>query len=148
MHLSEFMPWAAGQTLENTRAFIESTRARLLTNNGFECAIVRDGRIVGMVGYHFVHWDNRSTSMGYWLAAAEQGRGTMTAAVRALVDHAFGAWNLNRVEIEAAVENDRSRALVRRLGFREEGIRRQVERVGDRFLDHVVHSMLASEWPG
>ena len=72
----------------------------------------------------------------------------MTLAVRALVDHAFGAWELNRVEIAAAVENARSRAVARRLGFTEEGRRRQVERVGDRYLDHVVHSMLASEWSG
>jgi carbamoyl-phosphate synthase large subunit len=147
-YLSEFMPWAAGQTLDNTRLFIESTRARLLTNNGFECAIVRDGRIVGMVGYHAVNWDHRYTSIGYWLAQGEQRRGTMTAAVRALVDHAFSVWKLNRVQIEAAVENARSRALARRLGFREEGIRRQAERVGDRYLDHVVYAVLASEWGG
>jgi ribosomal-protein-serine acetyltransferase len=70
----------------------------------------------------------------------------MTLAVRALVDHAFAVWDLNRVEIAAAVENTRSRALVRRLGFVEEGTRRQAERVGNRYLDHVVHSMLASEW--
>jgi carbamoyl-phosphate synthase large subunit len=147
-HLARFMPWAAGPTLDAIRAFIESTRVRLLTDNGFECAIVRDGRIVGMVGYHAVNWHHRSTSLGYWLATAEQGRGTMTAAVRALVDHAFGVWNLNRVVIEAAVENTRSRVLARRLGFREEGVRRQAERIGDRYLDNVVHAMLASEWEG
>jgi carbamoyl-phosphate synthase large subunit len=145
-HLARFMPWAAGQTLDATRSFIESTRVRLLTDNGFECVIVRDGRIVGMVGYPAVEWDHRSTRIGYWLAAAEQGHGTMTAAVRTLVDHSFRVWNLNRVQIEAAVGNERSRALARRLGFREEGIRRQAGRVGDRYLDHVIHAMLASEW--
>lgn len=147
-HLSGFMPWAAGQTLEVTRRFIESTRVRQLAGNGFECVIIRQGRIVGMVGYHAVNWDHGNTSLGYWLAAPEQGRGTMTAAVRALVEHAFSVWTLHRVEIAAAVENERSRALARRLGFREEGIRRQVERIGTRYVDHVVYSMLATEWPG
>jgi ribosomal-protein-serine acetyltransferase len=72
----------------------------------------------------------------------------MTAAVRAYVDHAFSTWNLNRVMIQAAVENTRSRAIPERLGFREEGIMREVQRVGGRMLDDVIYGMLAADWPG
>ena len=78
---------------------------QLAENEGFECAIRRDGRIVGAVGFNAIEWLHRSTTIGYWLAAAEQGRGTMTAAVSALVDHAFAVMDLNRVEIRAAVQN-------------------------------------------
>ena len=69
----------------------------------------------------------------------------MTEAVRALVDHAFGAWGLHRVVIEAATGNARSRAIPERLGFREEGVRRGAERNGDDFLDIVVYAMLATD---
>ena len=48
----------------------------------------------------------------------------------------------------AAVENARSRAIPERLGFREEGVLRQVERVAGRMLDGVVYAMLADDWPG
>ena len=147
-YLAEFMPWAAGQTFADSRAHVDYSQRRQAANNGFDCAILRDDRIVGCVGYHSVSWQHRSTSIGYWLAESEQGRGTMTLAARALVDHAFAVWDLNRVEIAAAVDNARSRAVARRLGFTEEGTRRQAERVGSRYLDHVVHSMLASEWAG
>jgi ribosomal-protein-serine acetyltransferase len=99
-----------------------------------------------MVGTHGVDWANRKTSIGYWLAGKHQGRGVMTTAVRAYVDHAFGSWKLNRVTIEASVDNARSRAIPERLGFREEGVLREVERVGGRMLDHVVYSMLAADW--
>ena len=71
----------------------------------------------------------------------------MTAAVRAYVDHAFGTWKLNRVTIQAAVDNARSRAIPERLGFRQEGILRETERVGERMLDGVVYAMLAADWP-
>jgi carbamoyl-phosphate synthase large subunit len=147
-YLAEFMPWAIAGRLEDTRAYIDSASARLAANDGFDCAIVSDGRIIGMVGFHAVNWDNRSTSIGYWLAAAEQGRGTMTAAVRALVDHAFEVFKLNRLVITAAVQNARSRAIPERLGFRLEGTLRQEELVGDRYYDQVVYSVLAAEWPG
>jgi len=65
-----------------------------------------------------------------------------------LVDHAFGAWRLHRVEIRAGVENARSRAIPERLGFRREGVLREAERVGDRYVDQVVYAVLAGDWPG
>jgi ribosomal-protein-serine acetyltransferase len=55
-------------------------------------------------------------------------------------------WNLHRVEIQAAVDNRRSRAIPERLGFREEGVRREAERIGERYNDLAVYAMLASEW--
>jgi ribosomal-protein-serine acetyltransferase len=145
-YLAEWLPWAAAQTLEGTREFLGTTRRQLAENNGFQAAIVSGGRIIGVVGFHRVDWGNRSATIGYWLASDAQGRGTMTRAVRALVDWAFAGWSLNRVEIQAAVENRRSRAVPQRLGFLEEGTLRQVERVGDRFVDGVIYSVLASEW--
>jgi RimJ/RimL family protein N-acetyltransferase len=53
-----------------------------------------------------------------------------------------------RVEIRAAPENARSRAIPERLGFTQEGTLRQVERVGDRYLDNVVYAMLAEDGKG
>jgi len=142
-HLARWMPWAAGQTLDGTRGFIRATRKQLAGNDGFQVAIVRGGRIAGVCGFHAVDWQHRSTSIGYWLSEREQGHGLMTRAVRALVDHALGSWGLHRVEIRAAPENARSRAIPERLGFREEGVLRDAERVGDRYLDSVVYGRLA-----
>lgn len=143
-YLARWMPWAAGQTLEGTLEFIRATRRQLAGNDGFQAAIVREGRIAGACGFHAVDWHHRSTSIGYWLAEREQGRGIMTRSVRALVDHAFGEWELHRIEIRAAPENTRSRAIPARLGFREEGVLKDAERVGDRYLDSVVYGLVAT----
>ena len=145
-HLARFMPWAAEQTIADTRAYLDSKRVQLAAGDGFECAIVRNGRVVGMVGFHAVNWRDRSTSIGYWLAADEQGRGVMTTAVRAMVDHAFRSMDLHRVVITAAVHNDRSRAIPQRLGFVQEGTLRQAVRVGGRYFDDAVYAMLAEDW--
>jgi ribosomal-protein-serine acetyltransferase len=146
-HLARWLPWAGGQTLDDTIAFIRRTREQLADNDGFQAAIVGDDSIVGVIGYVGVDWNNRSTSIGYWLAEDHQGDGTMTEAVRALVNHALSVWELNRVEIRAAPENRRSRAIPERLGFREEGVLREAERGVDGYRDSVVYSMLAAEWP-
>lgn len=146
-HLARWMPWPADQDLAATEEFIASTRRQVEAGDGFQAAVTEaGGAIVGVAGFHAVDWVNRSTSIGYWLAARAQGKGRMTATVRALVDHAFGAWDLHRVEIHVAPANARSRAIPERLGFREEALLRETERVGDRYLDSVVYGVLAPEW--
>ena len=145
-YLARWMPWAANQTLEGTLEFIRDSRKQLADNQGFVVAIVDDGRIVGTLGFHRVDWENRSTGIGYWIAESRQGRGIDTQSVRALTDHAFSTWQLTRVEIRAGIGNERSRAIATRLGFNQEGVLREAERVGDRYVDHVVYAMLAADW--
>ena len=144
-HLARWLPWAAGQTFEDTLDFIRGTRTQLTGNDGFQAGIVIEGAIAGVIGYHAVDWGNRSTRIGYWLNEGQQGKGTMTAAVRLLVDHALTTWQLNRVEIVVATENRRSRAIPERLGFREEGTLREYQLVDGRYLDCVSYSMLAAQ---
>jgi ribosomal-protein-serine acetyltransferase len=147
-HLAARMPWVASEHgPDDVLPFIRHTRTQLADNNGLQTAIVDpDGAIVGAIGFHSVDWSNRKTSIGYWLARDHEGRGVVTSAVRALVDHAFGIWRLERVAIQAAVDNARSRAIPERLGFREEGTLRAAERIGERRIDHVLYSMLAEDW--
>jgi ribosomal-protein-serine acetyltransferase len=144
--LSRWMLWAGGQTLDGTREFIRLARAQASNNDGFQLGIVCDTALAGVVGFHGVDWANRRTSLGYWLGEGFQGQGTMTRAASALVDHAYSAWELHRLEIRVAPENRRSRAIPERLGFREEGTLREAEWLGDRFVDNVVYATLAPEW--
>jgi L-amino acid N-acyltransferase YncA len=46
------------------------------------------------------------------------------------------------------VENKCSRAIPERLDFREEGTLRQMEKLAKGYVDHVVYSMVKSEWVG
>lgn len=146
VYLARWMPWAEKQTLDGTLEFIRTTRKQLADNQGFHTAICEQGKIIGTIGYHRLDWEHLRTSVGYWIAEQSQGRGTVTRATAALVSHAFAIWKLNRVEVRAGVANKRSRAVPERLGFMQEGVLRQAERVGNRFVDDVVYSILADEW--
>lgn len=144
-YLAQWLPWAASQDLAATKQFIAEAEAQLARNDGFQAVIAPAGEIVGVAGFHSIDWLNRNTSIGYWLAENAQGKGTMTTVVSALVDHAFTAWNLHRIEIHAAPDNHRSRAIPERLGFREEALLRETELVGGIYLDSVIYGILDKE---
>jgi ribosomal-protein-serine acetyltransferase len=145
--LAEWMPWAAAATIDSTRAYVRSSRRGSADIGGFSSVIVERGAIVGSIGVPHVRRDDRSCEIGYWIASAAEGRGTITLAVRALLHHAFGAWELNRAMIQAGVGNVRSRAVPERLGFTLEGVMRQAERYPDgHYIDLAVYGLLASEW--
>jgi len=145
-YLARWLPFAAGATRATGLEFIRSSRKQHAENNGFQTVITVDGAIVGMIGMHAISWPNLSTSIGYWLGESMQGRGIMTSAVSAYLDHSFRELGLHRLELRAAVDNARSRAIPERLGFTNEGVARGAERVGVRTLDLVVYSILSHEW--
>jgi ribosomal-protein-serine acetyltransferase len=146
-HLARWLPWAETHGFEDSVDYLERKRAQIEANDGFEGAIVLDGRIVGGAGFHGVDWINRSSSIGYWLATEAVGRGLMSGAVRTLLDHAFDVWELHRVIIEVVVDNVRSRAIPERLGFREEALLREAKLIRGLYEDAVLYAMLASDWP-
>ena len=146
-YLREWLPWLdATKKVRDTVEFIKGTLKQFAEDNGFSAGIWLDGALVGVIGLHGINRPNRWATIGYWLAEDAQGKGVMTRACRAVVDHLIGDIGLNRIGIACATENRKSRAIPERLGFKQEGIQRQVEWLYGKPLDHAVYSVLASEW--
>lgn len=147
VRLRQWLPFVdAAQSPDDSLAFIRMARKQLADNQGTHYGIFDQGKLAGVIGYHYIDWHNRFTSIGYWLGEQYQGKGLVTTAVRSLLDNAFHRWKLNRVEIRVATENLKSQAVPERLGFVKEGVLRQHEWLHDHFVDHISYSMLASEW--
>ncbi|PLT30764.1 GNAT family N-acetyltransferase [Peribacillus deserti] len=115
-------------------------------NNGFDAGIRYKGKLAGMIGLHYIDWKNKSTSIGYFLSEEAQGSGIITTCVHGLLLYLFTDLELNRVEIQCAAGNERSKAIPERLGFVKEGIKRDGQWLYDHYEDLVTYSMLAEEW--
>jgi RimJ/RimL family protein N-acetyltransferase len=91
--------------------------------------------------------DANRVLLARWLPwAAGQTFEDTVEFIGALVDHAISGWELDRVEIRAALENRRSRAIPERLGFRLEQTLPEAETIDDRKLDSVVYAISAADW--
>lgn len=146
-YLREWLPWVDPTTaVEHTLKFIKSTLEQFANNQGLVAGIWCGDEYAGTIGTHQIDWLNRRVEIGYWIASRFQGRRIVTDACRALIDHAFAEWKLNRVEIHCAPGNKKSCGIPRRLGFQLEGVLRQGQLLDGKYVDINVYAMLAREW--
>jgi [ribosomal protein S5]-alanine N-acetyltransferase len=69
----------------------------------------------------------------------------MSAGIRAAIAKAFGTLRLHRLEANIQPDNDASRRLVRRLGFRLEGYSPRYLKIGGKWRDHERWALTAEE---
>jgi ribosomal-protein-serine acetyltransferase len=146
-YLREWLPWVDGtRAVTDTRRFIIASLYEFAEGRAMAAGVWRRGSLVGSAGFTSIDRSGGRAEIGYWLGLHAQGEGIMTRVCRTLVRICFDELDLHRVEIHCATENRRSRAIAERLGFKQEGVLRQVEWLYDRWVDHAVYAMLRSEW--
>ncbi|EFV13198.1 hypothetical protein HMPREF9336_01947 [Segniliparus rugosus ATCC BAA-974] len=87
----------------------------------------------------------QSAWLGYWVAARACGGGVATAAGALALDWCFGPLRLHRIEATVRAENHPSRAVLGKLGFRQEGLIRDYLRVQGEWRDHLLYGLTAPE---
>ena len=146
-HLSAFLPWVDHmKSVSDFSNYIQHCEKLFEDKTDVSFVIIANNTVAGRIGLHYIHPQNRVASIGYWLTKDFEGEGIITRSCRAIINHAFKEMNLHRLEIKAAVDNSRSQAIPRKLGFTKEGILRQAELVNEQFLDIVLYSLLRHDW--
>ncbi|HZU13801.1 MAG TPA: GNAT family N-acetyltransferase [Chloroflexota bacterium] len=149
-HIRRYLPWADfHQEVGDALAYIRRTQGQFSLREHFDYGIFarEDDRVLGGIGLGPRSWRVPSFEIGYWLTAEAEGHGYMTEAVKLLTALAFETLGAQRVMIRCDVENERSAAIPRRLGFSHEGTLRNTEVHADGRL-HSEHyfSMIPEEF--
>lgn len=141
--------WIAVETyegpVETLKAYVKQRLLQFVEGSGYHLGIWYRDALVGILDYR-LNWRGGNVELGYWLDAAMQGRGIVTQACRTMVRHAFEEHQVHKVVISCAIDNPRSRAVAERLGFTQEGVLRQADRLHDRYVDMVFYGLLKEEW--
>jgi len=139
-------PWVtAPSTREAYRAYLARCRKR--SNRSFFVAIQETREIAGVVNIsEIVRGSFRSAYLGYYAFRPHAARGLMSAGLSLVLDHAFGEMELHRLEANVQPGNRASIRLIRRLGFRREGLSPKYLKIGGRWRDHERWAILAEDW--
>lgn len=104
---------------------------------GFLVCARDSGAIAGFININnIVLGAFRCGAIGYGAFAHAAGRGLMAEGLRLLLGHAFGPMELHRLEANIQPANAASIALVRRAGFRLEGLSPDFLLVDGAWRDH------------
>jgi ribosomal-protein-alanine N-acetyltransferase len=87
----------------------------------------------------------QSASVGYWIGGAHARHGYMTKAMRLLIPFVFETLGLHRLEAACIPENEPSRRLLQKLGFREEGLARAYLQINGEWRDHILFALLEED---
>ncbi|HEX5994701.1 MAG TPA: GNAT family protein [Jiangellales bacterium] len=108
----------------------------------------KSGRVVGRITLNgIVRSCFQSCSTGYWVGAADNGRGFATAAVREVVRVAFEELGLHRVQAETLLHNVRSQRVLERNGFIRFGVAPAYLKIAGRWQDHAMYQLVDSSPP-
>ena len=144
-------PGAGWKPHESIRESQQILKTVLMVPEVWALELRETGRPIGSIGLHRDRKRNLPASVvreiGYWLGRPYWGRGFMPEAVRAVLDYAFAKLQLELVSCSHFPDNDASRRVIEKLGFRYEGLLRHGFRIYDgSVLDMMVYSMTRQEY--
>lgn len=114
----------------------------------FEWLIYVDGvrKPVGWVSLRIADRDLATAEIGYSIVREFRGQGIAAEAVRALLEEAFERAALTRVNAYCVPQNEPSRRLLERLGFKFEGTLPHGATVSGHTVDVLMHRMDRATW--
>lgn len=101
---------------------------------------------LGWVSLRISEGSRFAAEIGYSVVHAHRGHGIATEAVGALIEEGFRRARLREIRAFCLPENRASRAVLRNLGFVDEGVLERGASVGGRTVDIILHSLEQTRW--
>ncbi len=108
----------------------------------FDASIADSRAVIGRIGFSQIfRGPFQSCILGYQIDAAYEGKGLMHEALREAIRYMFEVKALHRVQANHVPENQRSAALLARLGFVREGLAKDYLYIDGAWRDHVLNAL-------
>lgn len=129
-------------------AWVKSSRRLASRGVQLNLAITlrREGAHIGGIGLEIRDWDNGHGWIGYWLAPKYWHQGYASEAASAVCQVAFRNLRLHRIDASVFEFNPRSMRVLRKLGFKREGRKRDILFRDGRWHDEVSFGLLIKEF--
>ena len=130
-------------TLETHRKILKKSYKEFLRGTSLEFGIFKEEKLIGKIKLSgIVYGSFRNGILGYSIDEDEQGKGYMKESIMLVLNYAFNECELHRVEASALVDNERSRRVLERCGFRLVGINEKYLLINGKWSDHATYYVL------
>ena len=89
---------------------------------------------------------SQSASLGYWIGEKYSRNGYMKEALKLLIPSLFVDLRLNRIEAATLEENIASKNLLKKIGFKKEGVLRKYLKINGTWRDHILYGLLENDF--
>ena len=89
---------------------------------------------------------SQSASLGYWIGEKHSRNGYMKEALKLLIPSLFIDLRLNRIEAATLEENIASKNLLKKIGFKKEGVLRKYLKINGTWRDHILYGLLENDF--
>ena len=89
---------------------------------------------------------SQSASLGYWIGEKHSRNGYMKEALKLLIPSLFVDLRLNRIEAATLEENIASKSLLKKIGFKKEGVLRKYLKINGTWRDHILYGLLENDF--
>ncbi len=146
--VARFLARPAMTKPEDADELIDRIHAGYVSDTILQLAMERkvDGALLGSCLLFNFHPGGPRAEIGYSLGRPHWGRGYMHEALVGLVEVAFGALELNRLEADIDPRNGASARSLERLGFEKEGLLRERWTINGEVSDSLIFGLLRRDW--
>lgn len=106
---------------------------------------IATGEFVGLGGFYCADLVLKHAEVGYLLSAQHQGKGYATEALRCVIDWGAHVFDIHKFSGLCDVRNIGSARVMIKCGFKQEGLLRENNKIGDTWSDDYLFGLLASE---
>ncbi len=144
----QFMDRAFSKSKEAAAEAIKLTHQNFRQKKGIWWALAdkRNNHFMGYVGFKDIDIKNKSAEIGYVLHPDHWASGWMTEAVEAALTFVFEELNLHRVIGNINPDNEASRGLLLKFGFKKEAYFREDYYFNGKFLDSEIYGLLITDY--
>ncbi|OBA07590.1 acetyltransferase [Paenibacillus polymyxa] len=135
-------------TLEKQQDYIRQRLRQAEEDRGylFGIFLLKQERLIGYISIsNLVRGVGQFADVGYMMDQQEQGKGHMTAALKLIIQYAFRALSLHRLQAGTLLHNNRSQRVLQKCGFQPEGIARKLVQIQGEWQDHQMFAILAED---
>jgi RimJ/RimL family protein N-acetyltransferase len=106
----------------------------------------KTGRVIGKFTLFQIDRNNRRAEIGYVLNRQFWRKGYGSEVTAAMLELFFDEFGLHRLEADIDPDNLASIALLKKFGFRQEGVFRERWRLGSEWRDSIMMALINTQW--